>query len=372
MTPRIVHVLTAPSFAEFVCSNFEEVAPGANIFVCVGFDPDRLPALTDVRVEAVPGGRAGHGPLNSLVAESDIAIFHSVTIKTAAALASVPNDVLRVWSGWGWDYYGSTSDPLKGQLGPLTRRWAKGETPVAKSPWKRALTVRSAQTLHAAARSADVFSAPIPEDFEVFRRRFRGFQGRYGQLNYLSVEDTLRVGPDQVTGSDILLGNSASATNNHFEVLGTLATTSLGDSRVIVPLSYGDPQYKAAVIDFGRELLGDKFFPLLEPLPLDQYHALMAGCRVVVMGHWRQQGVGNVLRAVWQGAHIVLDPRNPVSGYLRARGIAVYSLGDVDLAQLATEPAPASQVEAHREVLVEHWGRETVLRNIRDLISLAE
>lgn len=372
MKPDIVHVVTGASFVDFVARSFDEVVPGRSLFVGVGVAPEKLRLPDDVRVEALPYGPAATDRLNRLVAQSRIAIFHNVQNPVVAALAAAPKDTLRVWSGWGGDYYGSDIDVMAGLIGRRTRSYVRGNRGRSYWPDRLIELARVAPVRRAAARAADVFSAPIREDLEVFRKRFRGFNGCYSQLNYASVEDTISIGPDRVIGSDILLGNSATPENNHLEVLEGLSRQALGESRIYAPLNYGDGRYAVVVAKRGHELFGDQFVPITEPLSLEQYHQVMARCSVVVMGHRRQQGLGNILRALWQGAHVVLDRRNPVAGSLTERGAEVEVLGVADIGRLAASPPSPAQVLANRAMLTGSWSRRVVLKNIENLVSLAK
>lgn len=372
-TSDIVHVVSTPSFMAFVSGAFEEVAPGRSVFVGVDVPVERLRLSGTVVGETVQRDDAGRDRLRELLATSRIAVFHNVTDRfVASALAEAPDSALRVWSGWGGDYYGGDLDALAGLVGSRTRRLVRRLRP--RDYWlERLLELRHlAPILRAAARSADIFSAPIPEDLAVFTRRFRSFQGRYSQLNYGSIEDTFAVGPDAVVGNDILLGNSATPENNHLEVLELLARQDLGAARVHAPLAYGDSRYAAAVAQRGQELLGDRFVAITDPVPLDEYHQMLSRCSVSVMGHRRQQALGNVIRALWQGAHLVLDPRSPVTGYLSARGIRVEDLGTASVGELAASVPRAEQVASHRAVLEQYWGRPATLANIEALIALAD
>jgi hypothetical protein len=373
MTVDILHVAATPSFMGFVAGVFDEVAPGRNRVVSIGAPLESFALPGSVDAERVERDDPGRRKLNELVASSRMAVFHNVAERMVAqSLASAPPTTLRVWSGWGGDYYGGDLDPLWGLVGPSTRRLV-GEL----RPWKywpeRLIELRHLRpALHRAAQEADVFSAPIPEDLQVFRRRFREFSGDYHQLNYASVEDMFDVGPSQVSGRDILLGNSATPENNHLEVLRLLARDGIGDAHVFAPLTYGDPAYADAIASAGRRVLGDRFVPITRALPLAEYHELLARCSVFVMGHRRQQALGNLLRALWQGSHLVLDRRNPMVDYLHSRGGSADVLGEVDLAALTNTPVSPVRHAADRRMLDEYWGRETILRNVMDLVARAD
>lgn len=356
----------------FTAAAFEEACPGDNLFVGVGVAPESVQLPGAARFETVAGTGAGAERLAAFVAQSRIAIFHNVTFEVAGALAAAPSSVLRVWSGWGGDYYGTAIDSDAGLLGPRTR--ALRATPMRRpTSWAgRALyAARFGPVFRAAARAADVFSAPIPEDLQVFQNRFPSFRGQYSQLNYASVEQSIATGERRAVGRDILVGNSAAPINNHIETFEALAKHDLGDRRVIVPLSYGTPGYAAAVIRGGQTLLGDRFVALTDFMPLEAYNELLGECGIVVIGSQRQSAMGNILRALWQGAHIVLDRRNPVVEYLQQRGVSPLLLDEVARQGLPTAPVSPAHDAANLAFLDENWSQRVVVRNIRKLVDLA-
>lgn len=367
----ILHVVVSPSFVPLTASVFEEAAPGRNTFVGIDLAAEQLHLPESVPVECVPSDRAGLTRLDSLIARSRIVVFHSVTSAVARAMASAPSSVLRVWSGWGGDYYGTTFDTSAGLLDPSTRRLVNSALRPTYWAGQIVRTLLAGPVLRGAARATDVFSAPIPDDLDVFQRRFPGFHGRFSQLNYVTVEDSIAVGSHRPVGGDILVGNSSSPTNNHLTILELLAKQDLSGRRVVVPLSYGDPRYAAAITRAGHELLGDRFTPITGFLPLDEYNDLLASCGIAAFGSRRQEGLGNILRALWQGARVVLDRRNPVVGYLTERGVTVDLLDDVPALGLPTDPLPPARIAANRAFLDEYWGRRAVVHNVRTLIDLA-
>lgn len=371
MNRPIVHVVTSASFINFIASVFEEVAPGDNTFAVVNVAPDKIHVPETARVESFSNSRESMEALSALIAKSRVAIFHSVTPGIAKTLASAPSSVLRVWSGWGGDYYGCAFDPDAGVLGASTRRLLNSTVRPTFYASRVVFAVRYGRRLRAAAHAADVFSAPVPADLEVFRSRFSGFSGRYSQLNYVSVEDTIASEVTQPLGLDILVGNSAAPANNHVEVFELLSRQDLSGRRVVVPLSYGNPFYAARVLRAGQEMLGGHFVPITEFLPLEAYNELLAQCGIVIMGSHRQMALGNILRAVWQGAQVVLDHRNPIFGYLRERGASAMLLEDIAAEGLPTEALSAKQVAANHAFLDEYWSRSAVIRNVRALIDPA-
>lgn len=377
MAKTITHLVPDSTFLPFIVSTFEEASPGNNHFVVYGLGGDiRRHGIADsVPVETTGIQAADIARIAASMANSRIAVYHSMNDFAAQVLLATPRSTLRVWSGWGGDYYGSTRDVSSGLLGPHTaalERQRRTRRTLKQWALRAYVVPRTAQLLHAAARATDVFSAPVPTDFAVFRRRFTGFTGRYSQLNYASVEDTYATEPSRLSGADILVGNSATPENNHLETFALLATLDLSDRNVVVPLSYGDPAYADEIESAGFELFGERFRPIRQYLPFTEYTKLIAQCDVIVMGHLRQQALGNVARALWQGAHVYLDARSPMLEYFRSSALSAGTLDDLAARGLPATRKTENDIAAIRDVARTLWGRDVVVGNIAALIALTD
>jgi hypothetical protein len=127
-------------------------------------------------------------------------------------------------------------------------------------------------------------------------------------------------------GNNILIGNSSSYSNNHLEVFEHIKTFDLEDKKLIVPLSYGDPVLSKQLLSKGQSLLKDNFYPILDFMPLSAYTKLMQTCNVVIMNHYRQQAVGNIISAVYLGAKVFLNKENSAYLYLKGLGCHIYEI----------------------------------------------
>ena len=129
-----------------------------------------------------------------------------------------------------------------------------------------------------------------------------------------------------VDGTNILLGNSASYTNNHLEAFDFIQKCNLRKFNILSPLSYGNKKYADEIIELGKRKFGDRFYPLTEYMPLIEYQNILKSCGIVIMNHYRQQAVGNVMNAVFFGAKVFLSERNTLFHYLKRIGCYVYSI----------------------------------------------
>jgi len=377
---RVLHIGPDSQFLQFAARTFESVAPGSNDYIVVNRSGDRTLQYPPPGGEVVVAANSMQGVLRLLRhrPEADVIIAHSMTPHAAAVFSRATPRAVTVWSGWGYDYYGSDAGSDRDLFGPLTRKLvddlhsASSQRPPllrrALAPW-HAFT-RS--LVHRAAGRADFFSAPVPTDEPVFRSRYPEFHGAFTQLSYASLEETFTATTTQDAGrSGILVGNSATPSNNHLEAFELLAQHDLGPTRVVVPLSYGDPSYRDAVVAHGARLLGDAFVPLVERLPLEEYNALVGGCGVVIVNTRRQQALGNIGMALQSGAQVILDEVNPVYAFLRREDVAVCSTSELRDASSLARPLGPDAVARNRDFVKRFWGEGQVKANATALLTTA-
>lgn len=350
----------------------EAVAPGCSDYIVAG-NPNGIAHPPAGRATTIaPTEAEAQESLLASVADYDVLIVHSMARSWARILPEAHRDLLTVWSGFGADYYGTTRSPDEGLLGPRTRelkRGLQGRLTLSRRFDKVWFQTTDRRTFRRAAQASDFFSAPVPTDFSVFRKRFPSFRGEFVQLNYTTAEESSPPSTSP-TGVNVLVGNSVSYANNHLEVFERLAATDVEGREIIVPLNYGEPlEYRAAVMSAGMKHFGPAFVPLLERLPLDEYTRLLSSCSHIVMGHRRQQALGNVIAALMGGTSLVLDPVNPIHAYLKAQGAHVGSLTELSAAGLEGLALDDDQREENRRIARELWGRDTVLENLRRFIS---
>lgn len=159
-----------------------------------------------------------------------------------------------------------------------------------------------------------------------FIRKSTGVKNNYLKFSYYPIELMVGNTDARITGNNILVGNSASETNNHLEAILRLKQLQIKGQNIIVPLSYGNQFYGKKIIEKGKKIFGDNFIPLIDFMPLHDYNEYLEQCGIVVMNHYRQQAVGNVLAMLWMGAKVFLDEKNTLYHYLRRLGIYIFSI----------------------------------------------
>ena len=369
---RILHLTHDNVFIARFSRLIDEVAPGRSSYIILAsggaLAHPVLGAVTITRTVA-----ESRRAVLDAIADFDVLIVHYMFASWARIVTEVAPRITVVWSGYGGDYYGSTHDPYADQLGPRTAALRAEIAPTVRPHarimrwWQRR---RSADALARAAAAADGFSAPVRADLEVFTARFPGFEGRYLQLSY-STAEVAAPARSRPSGENVLVGNSASLTNNHLEVFDWLSRLRTEGRTVVVPLSYGEPPaYRDAVIGAGRRLFGSDFAPVLEHLPLHDYQEMLSGCAFVLMGHRRQQGLGNVLSALLGGSAVVLDADNPVHRQLTQAGARFGRLYDPAARSLDDLAVSEAQCARNHEVVRRLRGRDRVLEDLRAALEV--
>lgn len=176
----------------------------------------------------------------------------------------------------------------------------------------------------------------------------------------------------KVNGNNILLGNSSSSSNNHLEAFNILKSFNLDDKNIIVPLSYGDKRYGETITEIGKTLFGKNLQSLFDFMPLDKYTILLSSCNVVVMNHYRQQAVGNIIAMLWMGAKVYLDEQNTFYHYLRRIGIEVFSIkADLKVDNpLALVGLSDYQIDQNRKILQREIGFSNIKSQLEQRLKL--
>jgi len=217
------------------------------------------------------------------------------------------------------------------------------------------------------------FSILHKEDYNLFIEKGIIIKNtKYLKFTYYPIEFIFEENKDlKVNDNNILLGNSASSTNNHIEAIDLLKNINLQHRKIITPLSYGNMKYASKIIKYGEEKLSNNFHYLKDFMPLQEYNKTIQSCGIVIMNHYRQQAVGNILASMWMGAKVFLDNRNTFYHYLKRIGCYVYLIDDLINGNL--ENLNNTQIEHNRNILIKEIGTKTIVNTLKnDIQKIAE
>lgn len=124
----------------------------------------------------------------------------------------------------------------------------------------------------------------------------------------------------------LLIGNSASPFNNHFEAFEYLSDAGV-KLEIMVPLSYsGSEEYINKVVELGTQKFKEKFLPLTDFLPMTEYYKLMKDVKAAVFFNLRSQAAGNILWLLTNNIPVFMLEENNLYKMLTQSGIVVYSV----------------------------------------------
>ncbi len=364
---KIIHLVVDDKFLDAAIREFEAVAPGRHEYLLLGGGG---PTLTPTRYLRSPlVQRVSVAQWQQRVGADDVAavVFHSLLPGHLPLLRALPAGPTVVWLGWGFDYYGLLADAFpQGLVQPGTAALLAGLRPrvLRNAPGTLATSelsvARPCAKPGAAERAAlarvDIFSPVLDVEHALVQQHQPWLRAAYRPWNYLTLEDDLQLDtpPPAEPGVDLLVGNSATPSNNHVEAFEHLRRcVDLAGRRVVVPLSYGDTAYADAIERLGRQQFGSAFVPLRHFMPREQYLQLLDGCGVLVMNHLRQQALGNVVIAGLRGARLFLNFGNPMARWLHRQGVQVD-----DIRRLDTTPLPPAQRVHNRAAITAFTSRQ--------------
>lgn len=159
-------------------------------------------------------------------------------------------------------------------------------------------------------------------------RKWYGAKGNYHEcLMYTSnLYKEHQLSENTKATVNIQLGNSADPSNNHIEALEKLLPFKNENICIFVPLSYGQQEYALQVITQGKEWFGDKFKPLTEFMPFEEYLSFLGSIDIAIFNHKRQQAMGNTITLLGLGKTVYIRSDTTQWQFFEKKGIKV---GDI-------------------------------------------
>ena len=373
---KLLHIATDDKFLDYALPLFQGATNTLNR-VWIIHTHEAL-QLTKSKVDRIVGPQK---LAQSDASDFDAIILHSLRDDFTEFVLKQPAEMPILWIGWGFDYYDLIAKrqslllPLTKQLNVEVEKSLKLRTRVKKFIDSSSNQRRARKKLKCIQR-INFFAPVLPCEYELFNSALgSSTKPKFIDWNYGTLEDQYAsiLGEQWVTGNDILIGNSATATCNHLEAIKTVMKCELTESqKVIAPLSYGDapPAYKEAVSKAGHAAFGANFQPLTELMPLPDYLSILSNCGYVVMNHVRQQAMGNIISMLYQGSRIFLREDNPAYRELRSRGFVINTIEELEAShELIRTPLTREDQENNRKITRTRWSRTAATARTKILID---
>ena len=208
-------------------------------------------------------------------------------------------------------------------------------------------------------------------DEEVFNQYFGEKKISFpGTINYYPIENLIDSSKQNevCTGKAIWVGNSADPNGNHLWVFEKLKDFS-DNIKIMSPISYGDVRFMKYIDKEGCRILGSKFFPLKDFLPVNEYYSKFLQANTFIFGHFRQCAVGNILMAFYFGGKVFLSNRNPLLKMYRESGFNVYSIEDDLTEEFAVKPLDDEQRQNNRNLVMSIASYESSIKQLENVFG---
>ena len=316
-----------------------------------------------------------------MIGQYNLIVLHSLNFFNCRITYKL-NDYNKVlWMPWGFEIYNNPLALYNETLGEKSKKYTTNKKrfkliekflrPIKY--WLKYRTPEYHKLQLQVVKKIKLYGGLFQDEFTYFKSRsLINPDFKFIRFTYYPLELMLNGNIDRfVTADNILFGNSSSATNNHLEGLDILKTLDLKNRKVIVPLSYGDPNYREWINEKLLRGLGGNYHPLTEYITLEKYYELLQSCGIVIMNHYRQQAVGNIMIMLWMGAKVYLNEQNTVYIFLKRIGVTVFSIekhllpGNEEVFELLDNET----VKNNRRILIKHIGKEALINNFKNDIA---
>ncbi len=300
----------------------------------------------------------------------DLIIIHFLDSRYFDLLKNKKVKTKILWIGWGGDYYWLINTLNKFSIyKELTRTNLGIKDNLLLKILKKFKNRQKVSLLN----RINYFSPVLEEDFLLIKKNYKNFKPAYLAWNYGNLEDHYESNLP-INGNSILLGNSATATNNHYDLLKIVDQLNLSNEKIFIPLSYGEKGYKDRLKNHLLKVgSNEKKMILLEDfLTLNEYNQILSQCPNVFMGHIRQQALGNIISLIYMGAKLFFFKESIVYQYLINKGLVVYSFDQLlENKNLLLESIQPQILHNNRAILTKLWGKKVNKENTSQIIRLA-
>jgi len=269
--------------------------------------------------------------------EYDVLFFHSLPARLWRFFNYIPDDKIVIWWAWGFELYERMYllDPLINLdlTKPLTKNYSahrKVSIKLFLSYIYRSLTRHhSRYLLNKVLKRVDYFQPVWSIEYEILKEKYN----LHAKEFYYNKSCFSPTGDFKILSNNgnVMIGNSATFTNNHLDVIKLVETNLQERQKIIIPLSYGDKNYKSMLIDKLNDLRKTCEIEILSDfMPSDEYFKIFNSCSYACYGVIRQQAGGNISFAIKNGIKVFLYRESMAYRYYTNKGYVVYAIEDID------------------------------------------
>ncbi len=332
MRIRVLHIVKDDKFTDDTLRIFEKDGRFDNRFVIIEDTPEYKFKLikNSEKIQVLHNERLVNDELKN--DDYDVVFFYSIPPRYYSLLKKIPDDKIVIWWSWGYDIYEYGSFIDINLYKPLTQKYINSfrtQLGLFKASLKK---IPFLVNLFRIKRNRllgriDYFQPVIHSEFEMMKKN-RGFHAKefyYPYSRVLPIKESII--PQH--GNSIIIGHSATYTNNHLDVWNAIRDFIPNSVNVFFPVNYGNSEYA----DFlSRSISSDtcevKFIRTF--LPLEDYYEILDSCSYAVFGVVRQAAMGNIFRCLYKGVKVFLYKDSIPYKFFKDLGFVIYTIEEVN------------------------------------------
>lgn len=378
----IIHIATDEKFIDTAYYIYEKAFPGKNYFIIllkkedevikhVSTEKDytfiKIDGNYDIKIKEIVKGRC-------------LLVFHGLDPNQSILAMKLKDiNIKYMWTVFGFEIYKNYEifqDKIYGKM--THNKFIFGYLRSIKNMlrpylrWYLKQKVNSTINRKESLKLMDYVGILYNEEMDLYKElKILKDNAKLIKFTYYPLDLIVNSESEFVQNSNILLGNSASYSNNHLEAFEVLEKLNTNYIDIITPLSYGKDEYAEQVIKIGEQKFAEKFKPLTEFLPLIEYQKILLNCGIVIMNHYRQQAVGNVINGLYLGAKVYLSNKNTLYHYLKRIGCYVFCIEEdlVPENESAFNLLNKNQMMENRKILKKELSLDIVVSELKKKID---
>lgn len=262
----------------------------------------------------------------------DFVFFYSLPVRFYKYVTRIPNNKKIIWWCWGYEIYSPIRglDPLVAVplYKPLTQRFIVKNNPVKVFLMRVLLAPYYSRIQQKVICRIDYFQPVLPYEYRLMLG-ISGFRAKEFYYPGHSLYTNVDIPYDKRVDGGILVGNSATPSNNHLDIWSCIERFIPSNRKVVVPVNYPKGKLADKIDKYIRSDRHNLFF-LRDFLPREKYFELIDSCSYAVFGVIRQQAMGNIYYCLLRGIKVFLYRESIVYKFMKEYGFVVYAIEDID------------------------------------------
>lgn len=189
----------------------------------------------------------------------------------------------------------------------------------------------------------------------------------YNFLSFLSIKQVTDNLILSAMSYEVMIGHSPNPSLNHAEILDKLHSFSF-TGKLLIPQEFGEDAYKNAIKHKAKTLFIDNVTFLEKRLPLQKYYERLSLIGFAIFNFKTQEGLGNILFLVWNGAKIFLKKESSVYIQFKSWGFLIFSVEDDLSKESLSQCLSLTDRERNKSITEKLFSSEKIERDWQKLL----